>query len=83
MAKITQSDLQLLADIQTLINESERTAHMSPAEKMVLKMALPTAKPLMPEAQKRAAKTAKILTAARNRLSELPEIQIEDAGGKA
>ena len=70
MSQFTE-DVQLLGDLQSLIAEAEKTANMSPAAQMVVKMAVPKAKEFMPEAQKRAARQIEVLTRAKNRLAEL------------
>jgi hypothetical protein len=72
MSQFTE-DVQLLGDLQALITEAEKTANMTPAAQMVVKMAVPKAKDLLPEAQSRARRQIEVITRAKTRLAELME----------
>ena len=61
-----KTDVQLLADLQSLINEADKTANMDTTT---------SGKGLIPAAQKRARHQIDVLTRARDRLSELMEAQ--------
>ena len=67
-----KTDVQLLADLQSLINE---TANMDTTTSGIVGRVLPGGKGLIPAAQKRARHQIDVLTRARDRLSELMEAQ--------
>lgn len=69
-----KTDVQLLADLQSLINEADKTANMDTTSGIVSRV-LPGGKGLIPTAQKRARHQIDVLTRARDRLSELMEAQ--------
>ena len=68
-----KTDVQLLADLQSLINEADKTANMDTTG--IVGRVLPGGKGLIPAAQKRARHQIDVLTRARDRLSELMEAQ--------
>ena len=66
-----KTDVQLLADLQSLINEADKTANMDTTTSGIVGRVLPGGKGLIPAAQKQ----IDVLTRARDRLSELMEAQ--------
>lgn len=71
-----KTDVQLLADLQSLINEADKTANMDTTTTSgIVGRVLPGGKGLIPAAQKRARHQIDVLTRARDRLSELMEAQ--------
>ena len=70
-----KTDVQLLADLQSLINEADKTANMDTTTSGIVGRVLPGGKGLIPAAQKRARHQIDGLTRARDRLSELMEAQ--------
>lgn len=70
-----KTDVQLLADLQSLINEADKTANMDTTTSGIVGRVLPGGKGLIPAAQKRASHQIDVLTRARDRLSELMEAQ--------
>lgn len=70
-----KTDVQLLADLQSLINEADKTANMDTTTSGIVGRVLPGGKGLIPAAQERARHQIDVLTRARDRLSELMEAQ--------
>lgn len=68
-----KKDVQLLADLQILIDEAEKTANPPSYAGAVFGAISPALKKAMPAAQERARHQIDILTRAKNRLSELIE----------
>ncbi len=66
-------DVQLLADLQGLIDEAEKTAHPPEYAGAVFGAISPVLKKAMPAAQKRAQQQLDVLNRAKARLSELME----------
>ena len=69
-----QEDVQLLGELQSLIDEADKTVNMTPQVRTALKSVLGAkAQGAMPEAQKKAAHRIEVLSRAKARLEELME----------
>lgn len=66
-------DVQLLADLQSLIDEAEKTANPPEYAGTVFGAISPVLKKALPAAQQKARHQIDVLTRAKNRLSELLE----------
>lgn len=66
-------DVQLLADLQGLIDEAEKTANLPEYAVGIFGAISPVLKKVMPAAQERARRQIDVLTRAKVRLSELLE----------
>lgn len=67
------NDVQILADLQSLIDEAEKTANPPSYAGAVFGAISPMLKKAMPAAQERARHQIDVLTRAKNRLAELLE----------
>lgn len=68
-----KKDIQLIADLQELIADAERTANMPGYAGTVFNAISPALKAAMPAAQKKARRQIEVMTRAKERLLELME----------